>query len=221
VTFYWSGTDQDGEVVEYRWGLKRYEDPPAHEPPPPWDPSRWSPWTRATRCTLELDQIDPENPWSFYVQCKDNAGAVEEVFEDGRNHILVYIDRNKVNYPSITICCRHGTCYGSGKTIACRSTSDTTKMDIPVTLSIGDSVCFVASFTHGPYATKVTKIQFQVNDPLPSIYWHDASDSTYRCYPPGSVFVVPEGITTIYVWVKDDYCRYGSVRRAYIKVEGQ
>ncbi len=222
VTIKWEAFDPDGEVVAYRYARKLYYDWPEAEPPPDWD-TRWSGWISATQVTIHLESLGEDNPWSFYVQAKDNAGAVETSFVDARNHIRIFVDPTKDNLPSIRICCYEGPSgSASGQPIACRSTSgDTTLMDIPVGVAIGDTLHFGVEFAPGHYATKVTHLQFQLNDPDIPVSWLDASEEHNWTYPRGSVFVVTQPvINTIYVWVKDDYCESGSTRRAHIKIEG-
>jgi hypothetical protein len=222
VTVRWEGDDPDGEVVEYRYAWKRYEDPPWHLPPAFNDPSRWSPWSPENKVIRELTQTDPENPWSFYVQSKDNAGAIETVFKEGDNFIVIFVDPEKVNLPSISVCCNAGPCFGKqGPTIACRSTADTTKMDIPVEVSVGDTICFTTTTGPGKYARIVTDIQYRYNDPGEPGSWLDATKSENLVYPPsGQVFIVSPFINTLYIWVRDDYAEFGSTRRAHIMIDG-
>ena len=221
VTVRWEGSDPDGEVVAYRYARKLYYDWPEGEPPPDWD-TRWSDWMEATEVTIRLERLGEDNPWSFYVQAKDNAGAVETTFEDARNHIRIFIDPAKVNLPWIRICCYQGPAGSSGEVIGCRSTSgDTTQMDIPINVAIGDTIHFGVEFAPGQYATRVTALQFQLNDPDIPVTWLDASRQENWVYPHGDPFIVTQPvINTIYVWVKDDYCENGSTRRAHIKIQG-
>lgn len=86
------GEDFDGQVAEYRFGLKFDLDHPAHQPPYQYDLARWSPWSAEPEITLNLGETDPENPYSLYVQCRDDCHAAEMDFEAGRNHILIHVE---------------------------------------------------------------------------------------------------------------------------------
>jgi hypothetical protein len=173
VTVRWQGEDDDGQVVASRYVWKLYNDP-WQEPPLPEDP-RWSPWLPTNRFTVRLDR-HPDNPWGIWVQSKDDAGAIEKVFKEGRNFIVVYIGEYKVNLPSISICCVDGACYGKqGPTLGCRSTADTTEWDVPITVDVGDTVCFTTSFLPGEFARQVTHIAFRFNDPGEPGSWLDAT----------------------------------------------
>jgi hypothetical protein len=223
VTVGWSGTDIDGEVVEYRYARKRYKEFPEGEPPDQADPTKWSPWSAATSYTVQLDQQDPENPWCIYVQAKDNAGAIETEFEDGRNYIRIFIDPAMKNLPNISVSCYIGACIGPpGTLVGTRSTqADTTLMDVPLTVSSDDEVHFRIAFSPGQYSSKVEKVQFLVDDPFEPVNWLDATKDENWCYPKGEAGMpVGLGTKTIYVWVKDDHCEFGSTRRAHIMVEG-
>jgi hypothetical protein len=90
ITIRWEGEDADGDVVAYRYALKRYEDMPVHKPPPSWD-VRWSPWSTQTQVTIDLTETGPDDPWSFYVQSKDDCQAPECGFDDGRNHLVIFV----------------------------------------------------------------------------------------------------------------------------------
>jgi hypothetical protein len=223
VTVVWSGADDDGEAAEFRYARKRYNDWPEAEPPYQDDPTQWSPWSTATACTIQLDQRDPENPWCFYVQAKDNAGAIETEFEGGRNFIRTFIDPAKRNLPDISISCFTGACIGPpGTTVGTRSTfSDTTLMDVPFTVDMNEEIIFRVSFSPGKYASRVEKIQYVEDDPSEPASWMDATKTDSWCYPKGEEgLTVGLGYKTIYVWVKDDYCEFGSTRRAHITIEG-
>lgn len=222
VTIRWEGLDPDGEVVAYRYARKLYYDWPEGEPPPDWD-TRWSEWITDTQVTIRLERLGDDNPWSFYVQARDNAGATETNFEDGRNHIRIFIDPTEVNLPQIEICCYKGLPTDPlTNPIACRSTSgDTTLMQVPVSVAIGDTIHFRVELAPGRYATRVTDLQFQINDPEIPTAWLDASDPDNLIYPRNSAYIVTQPvINTIYVWVKDDYCESGSTRSAHIRIQG-
>jgi hypothetical protein len=216
----WEADDPDGEAVAYRYARKKLSDPPPG--PPPEGDTRWSPWGADKQVIVTLAETDPDDPWSFYVQAKDNAGAIENSFEDGRNHITIYVDPSLDSRPSISICCVRGACGEIGRpSVGCRSTPDTTFMDVPLSVHIGDTLSFLASASPGQYAKKVERIAFAVNDPTEPGSWKDYTKAANLCYPGnGEIFIAPPNINTIYVWVRDDYCEYGSVRRAYVKIEG-
>ncbi len=223
VTIGWDGTDQDGKVVQYRYGRKKYEDTPWHQPPDFNDKTRWSSWSTAKLDTISLDPTDPEDPWSFYVQAKDNAGAVEEVFDDGRNHIVVFVDDSLDSKPSVRICATQGSCSEiGGPSIECRTTADTAAMHVPINVTAGDRLCFSADQLHpGRYATKVTHIAFLENDPGKPGSWRDATKDENLTYPEGDeIFTVQVGMNYVFVWVKDDYCEFGSTNMAYIIING-
>jgi hypothetical protein len=222
VTVRWRGDDDDGNVVAYRYKWKRYNDPPWQEPPHPDEPG-WSQWDPATSVTWRLVQTEPDNPWSIAIQAKDDAGAVETVFKPGDNFIVIYVNEEWVNLPLISVCCVEGTCMGKpGKSLGCRSTADTTQMEIPIGISVGDTVCFTTAFSPGKYATEVTDIAFKFNDSTEPGSWLDAGREGNTIYPAdGGIFMVPPGINVLYVWVRDDYCDFGSTRRAEIRIEGQ
>jgi len=216
----WDGSDQDGHVVQYRYAWKPYEELPTHQPPPQLD-HRWSPWSPATEVVATLLPLGENSPWSFYVQAKDDAGAIENVFQDRRNHILIYIDDGLNSRASASICAYRGPCSGSGALVDCRSTANPSQMDIPINVDVGDTLCFRASFLPGHYAKKVTSIAFAVNDPGEPASWKDATVEANRTYPPSGIHIVAADLNYIYVWVEDDYCEFGSTATAYIIINGQ
>jgi len=216
----WDGTDSDGHVVAYRYAWKPYEELPTHQPPPQRD-HRWSPWTSATEVVTTLLPLGDNNPWSFYVQARDDAGAIENVFQDKRNHILIYIDDTLESKAFVSICASRGSCSGSGASVGCRSTYTPSLMEVPVNVDVGDTLCFRASFLPGHYAKKVTDIAFMVNDPSEPVTWKDATVEANRTYPPNGTHIVAADMNYIYVWIRDDYCEYGSTAMAYIIINGQ
>jgi hypothetical protein len=223
ITVRWVGSDQDGEAVEFRRAMKLYYDPPEGEPPDPNDPTRWSPWSTNTEFKTQLELIQPDNPWCFYVQAKDNAGAVETDFQAGRNYIHVFIDETKLNLPNVQVSCYTGACTGPpGTLVGMRSTEgDTTLMDVPLTVSAQDEVLFRVSFSPGRYADRIEKVQFLVDDPIEPASWLDATNPDNWCFPKGEQgLTVGAGVKTIYVWVRDNYCEFGSTRSAHIMVQG-
>jgi hypothetical protein len=222
VTVRWEGLDDDGEAVAYRWTYKPYNSWPGPGIPyPQWDKTHWSPWSAATEAILPLDEDENIDLWSFFVQAEDNAGAIETAFQAGRNHITIHIDPALESKPTVQICCNRGPCTGQGSVIACRSSTNPSQMDVPVYIALGDTVCFRATFQAGSHATQVEEIAFRVNDSSQPYYWEDASSISNWYYPPtGETFTVGGGIYSIYVWVKDDYCEYGSTNFAYIEIVG-
>jgi hypothetical protein len=224
VTFRWYGEDEDGKAVEFRYTYKPYEDLPTGQPYHP-DDNRWSPWTTDKQITLGFgQQSDPDQVWSFYVQSKDNAGAIESTFVETRNHVTFFIDRSRDSRPWIKITCFRGECLSPHKEpIGARQLPDTLSMEIPLQVSILDTLCFRIEFQPGAYASDVTGIMYQLDDPVRPIWWDAvAPGQTETFYPPGTgAFLPGPGITTLYVWVKDDYCNFGVVARAYIRVLAQ
>lgn len=224
VTIGWEGHNGEntGEPVAYRVARKKYEDWPVRQRPPDND-TRWSPWSGDKQVTVTLLPTEPEDPWSFYVQARDEAGAIENVFEDGRNHVIVYVDPILDSRPYASLSCLRGPCGAIGrKQLGHVSTADTAAFDVPVNVSIGDTICFRASALPGQYAEEVTHIAFLVNDPGEPGSWLPYGTSANTCYPRSpQVLLVAPNINTYYVWVRDDYCEYGSARRAYIKINGQ
>jgi hypothetical protein len=222
VTVRWEGYDDDGEAVEYRSTFKPYDAWPGPGIPyPQWDKTHWTPWSSDTEVVLPLNEDESIYTWSFFVQSKDNAGAIETAFQLGRNHIVIEIDTRMESKPSVELCCHAGACAEKGASIACRSSENPSQMSVPVYITVGDTVAFWARPTPGPSATSVQEIAFQLNDPSQPWYWEDATDYSNRCYPPGSgIFTVSEGINTIYVWVRDDYCEYGSTNSARMEIIG-
>ncbi len=218
----WSGRDPDGEVVAYRYCKKRYYDPPAGLPPENDNDSRWSPWTAETEVVLENEvPAPPDDPWTFFVQAKDNAGAVQQVFRADKNILIVTIDPALISGPSITIRCYTGPCLGGlGDMIASRSTSNPGEMDVPVEVFEGDTLCFKSWAEPGYFAREITGLQYTLS-PDPTIYWKSPGDSAAWYYPRyGDLFVAPAGGFTLYIHVKDDYCVWGSRAYAYIKLNG-
>jgi hypothetical protein len=225
VKIRWEGTDQDGEAVEFRVARKAYMDAPEGEPPPFNDPTRWGPWSTDTEIVVwPLNPVPGGQGWSFYVQARDNAGAVETDFSTTRNHIRIFVQEDWKNIPNVQISCYRGPCYlKSGALIDSRSTAgDTTMWDVPVVVDVGDTVCFRTTFSPGAYATVVKDISFLVNDPGEPTYWDDAAEEENWDYPsaPG-VFIVSPGLTYVYAWVRDDYCVYGSPRRVHMLLQGE
>jgi hypothetical protein len=222
VTVRWEGLDDDGEAVLYRSTYKPYDSWPGPGVPyPQWDKTHWTAWSPATEAILPLDEDESIYTWSFFVQARDNAGATETTFQLGRNSIVIQIDPGLENKPSVEICCHRGSCAASGSAIACRSSSNPSQMTVPVYVTLGDTVCFRSTFQPGRNATYVDGIVFRVNNPDPPLYWEDATDASNLYYPPlGDEFRVREGIYSIYVWVKDDYCENGSSNYAYIEIIG-
>jgi hypothetical protein len=223
VTIRWEGLDDDGEAVSYRWTVKPYGDwPGPGQPYPQWDRTHWTPWSSDTEGVVPLNQDEAIYTWSFFVQARDNAGATETTFEPGRNYIVIQIDPTKESKPWVELCVYSGSCLESGSEIACRSSGNPSGMSVPVYLDVGDTVCFRATFLPGTYATYVDGIAFLVNDPEPPYYMEDASNPSNRHYPPlgDPAFIVGQGIFSIHVWVRDDYCEYGSTNHAYIEIIG-
>jgi hypothetical protein len=219
----WTGEDPDGEVVEYRYCKKLYWDwPGPYEVPPDWD-SRWSPWSSDTEVVLPNElPVDPANPWTFFVQAKDNAGAVQKVFRNDKNILTVYIDEDLVSGPSVTVRCYTGPCLGKlGSLIASRSTSNPGNMDVPVEVFEGDTLCFKSFASPGYFATRLTNMQYSLSSSPSSYNWKPASDSAAWYYPEyGESFLAPSGDFTLYIHAKDDYCEWGSQAYAYIKIHG-
>lgn len=217
----WDGEDPDGEVVAYRYCKKLYYDPPAGEPYPDWD-SRWSPWTTEKVVVLpDENPVDDWNPWTYFLQAKDNAGAVQQVFRSDRNILIVNIDEDLTSGPSITLRCYTGSCLGKlGELIATRSTSNPGNMDVPVEVFAGDTLCFKSFAEPGFFATALSGMQY-TETPSPSIYWKSPSDSAAWYYPRyGDLFVAPSGQFNLYIHVKDNYCQYGSTSAAYMIIQG-
>jgi hypothetical protein len=222
ITFRWSGTDDDGKAVQYRYVWKPDDAVPVDEPPAPENPA-WSEWGTLTEWTDRFNENDPGNPWSFYVQAKDNAGAIETTFRRSENRFVFYVDKSKDSYPWVKISCYRGGTFDPHKEfIAARSTSDTLAMENPIGVSAGDTLSFRIEFRAGEHASRPARIMIQENNPYPGIWW-DAIEpgQTEWLYPAlGSEFTAGYGISSLYVWVEDDYCFFGSVRRAYVKILG-
>jgi hypothetical protein len=212
LTFRWEGIDEDGEVVEYRYSAKSYYAWPEGEPPAQDNPSMWSDWTTDTEATIYLSTGG--SPWSIYVQSKDNAGAVETFFGTTKNHMVVNVQEDD-NVPFVEVCAFRGPCYGDLTLLDCSSTDD--PLSSAINVSVGDTLCFESTFQPGPYAEEVTHIAYMVNDTGIPGAWKDAGVNSNRFYPPsGEVYTAPFGVTTIYVWVRDDYCEFGSTNTAVI-----
>ena len=218
----WNGKDDDGEIVAYRFGKKRYYDWPPGEPPDENDPTRWSEWTSAMDTVLAGETSDPDNPWLFALQAKDNAGAVEKVFRGDKNLLTVIIDPALTSGPSITIRCYSGPCLGKlGGLIASRSTSNPGNMEVPVEVFQGDTLCFRSFAEPGYFATELTWMQYTLT-PATTAYWKSPGDSAAWYYPRygGDVFIAPPGEFELYIHVRDNYCVWGDTATAYIKING-
>ncbi len=217
LTFRWEGTDEDGEVVEYRHGAKGYYEWPGEGQPPPQDSkSMWSAWTTDTEATIYLSTQG--SPWSIYVQSKDNAGAVETYFGGTKNHMVVEV-QDEDNVPSVEVCAYRGPCSGERTLLDCSSTDDSLSTAIDV--AVGDTLCFESSFERGPYAEVLTHIAYLINDSGIPGAWKDAGVNSNKFFPPsGQTYTARSGITTIYVRVKDDYCEFGSTNTAIIMIRG-
>lgn len=227
VKIKWYGTDADGDPPEiFRYALVKYSGDLQSEKPPPDSDSHWSQWKKSNQLTIKMLPSDPDNPddlWSFYVQARDAAGAVEEAFDYGRNHILFAVDSSLATHPYVSICCSRGACDDTMTVSAgCRSTDNPARMNEPIQLPVGTEICFSADALPGSYARNVVGIAYVVNDPEePGGWWYDYAELENRCYPPGSQGIrVALGRNTYYVWVKDDYCEDGSKARAYIIING-
>lgn len=226
MTIKWEGSDSDGQPVMYRYALKKYWDVPSGKPPVEGD-SRWSPWKTDTQVTINMEPNDPEDPWSFYTQAKDDAGAIENVFEDTRNHIVVTIDESLSSHPYVSITCVQGSCTDANTPSLGppRSSDHPEQMDEPINVPVGTEICFRAAASPGLYAKKVTDIAYLINDDLQPAdwdpFWSSTMEPINRCYPAGSQGItVSPNMNYYYVWVKDDYCEFGSKAMAYIVVNG-
>jgi hypothetical protein len=209
----WEGTDEDGQVVEYRYSAKKYDAWPGEgQPPPQGSKTMWSDWMTETEAVIPLSSEG--SPWSIYVQSKDNAGAIETFFQDARNHIIVDVETPETLLPSVSVCCSRGPCDGEKVLLGCRSTDNPSNEVINVT--VGDTLCFEASFSPGQYSSEVLDIAFLLNDPDIPYSWQSAK------LEENTVFQVlaPFGTSTLYVWVRDDYCEYGETNTAIIKFRG-
>jgi hypothetical protein len=90
-----------------------------------------------------------------------------------------------------------------------------------LTAVVGDTVCFRVTFNAGQYADEVTGIKFQVNDGETPGRWDDPDDEGNWQYPRGSeLFLVQPDINTIYFWIRDDFCEFGSTRRIWLRLQG-
>jgi hypothetical protein len=224
VKIRWEGIDDDGEAVQFRVARKPYSEFPAGEPPSFDDPTKWGEWSTDTEITVwPLFPLPDEDGWSFFIQARDNAGAVETDFSGTRNHIRVFVQEDWKNLPGLQVSLYEGPCYlKGGAFITSRSTAgDTTQMNVPVDIAVGDTICFRASFWPGAFANEVTHIQYQLNDSDSPTSWRSTSEEGNWDHPLGdAVFTVSPGHHTMYVWIKDDYCLYGSARRAHVQIRG-
>lgn len=218
VNFRWEGIDEDGETVAYRYSAKGYYEWPGEGEPPPQDSkTMWSDWTTDTEATIYLSQQG--SPWSIFVQSKDNAGAVETYFGSPRNHMVVEVQDDD-NVPFVEVCASRGSCSGDRLPLDCSSTED--PLASAIVVSEGDTLCFESTFEPGPYAEKVTHIAYLINDTGIPGAWKDATENANRFFPPsGQTYTAPLGITTVYVWVRDDYCEFGSTSTATIIIKGE
>jgi hypothetical protein len=217
----WNGSDDDGEVVEYRMARKPYYEYPPGEPPPEWDPTKWSEWTTSTDTVLTNFYSDPLSPMTIFLQARDNAGALEKVYRSDRNILVVHVAEGLATKPSATLQCFKGPCYGKlGPMIASRTTSNPGNMDVPVQVFEGDTLCFKSFGEPGEYATRLTGLVYSQSD-YPGIYWKTPSDSGNWYYPSeGGFFVAGPGEYTLYFHLKDNYCEWGSQTYVYMKVYG-
>jgi hypothetical protein len=132
------------------------------------------------------------------------------------------VDATLDSHPYVSICAVEGSCDDAGMpTIECRSSNNPAEMDIPVNVAVGTEISFRADALPGLHASSVTRIAYLVNDPEPPANWTDYSMPENRCYPIGSQgIVVAADMNTYHVWVKDDYCEFGSTSVAYIIING-
>lgn len=218
----WQGSDPDGHVVKFRYALKKRFDPPTEQPPPQGD-SRWSPWTTENEVVITnlTPTIDPEDTWEIFTQAMDNAGAVENVFDEARNYLRIFVDEALSSHPTVSICCTEGACTDVGKpSLGCRSTTDPSAMDEPLNVPVGTQVCFRASAVHGAYASEMVQIAFLVNDSDEPGFWLPYAEETL-CYPAGAQgYLVQPDLNTFYVWVRDNFCEFGSTAVAHIVING-
>jgi hypothetical protein len=225
VKIKWGGTDSDGEPVMFRYALKKYSGDPQSEKFPPEGDSHLSEWDTSKQLTIRMLANDPDDPddiWSFYVQAKDNAGAIEGVFQDGRNHIYFVVDSTLDSQPYVRVCCVQGACDDVGMpSFDCRSSDNPGQMDIAIDVPVGTEICFKATAFPGLYAKSVTHIAYLVNDPEEPGGWYDYTKPENRCYPSGSQGIIVSPNENQYcVWVRDDYCEYGTTARVYIIING-
>ncbi|MFH1312052.1 MAG: hypothetical protein ABIJ00_02390 [Candidatus Eisenbacteria bacterium] len=223
ITFRWRGNDEDGEVVQYRYVWKPDNEYPAERPPDPENPS-WSDWGTVTEWTEDFkDEDNPARPYSFYVQSRDNAGAIETAFKRNENHLIFYVDTTRGSHPWIKISVYRGRSFDSHKEfLDSRSTSSPLAMETPINVWSGDTLSFRIEFSEGGDASMPTGIIIQENNGVQPIWW-DPIDAgqTEAIYPGlGGLFTVGSGISTLHVWVKDDYCRFGSESVAYVRLSG-
>jgi hypothetical protein len=226
ITFRWHGNDEDGEAVEYRYVWKADDELPENQPPDPNIPGTgWSDWGTHTQVTNDFgDEDNPGRSYSFYIQSKDNAGAIEVGFKINDNHKVFYVDRSLGSSPWIKISVFRGQSLDPHKEfIDSRSTDNPSAMATPVVVGAGDTLSFRIEFMKGDDASVVTNIQIQENDPERRTWSSVTQGQTEEIYPLlGTVFKAPPGIWTLYVWVRDDYCfdYLGSVSEARIRLSG-
>jgi hypothetical protein len=225
ITFRWTGSDQDGEVVEYRYVWKPDDELPEGQPPDPDIPgSQWSDWGTHTEVTNDFgDEDNPSRPYSFYIQSKDNAGAIEPTFKINKNHRVFYVDKARGSHPWIKISVFRGQSFDPHKEfIASRSTDNDSAMETPIAVAAGDKLSFRIEFSEGDDASTTTRIMIQENNAVQGIYWTTLlPGETEALHPPlGSIFKAGSGISTLHVWVRDDYCVYGSESLAYVRLSG-
>jgi hypothetical protein len=97
-------------------------------------------------------------------------------------------------------------------------------MDVPYPVDSEEVLCFRVSFEAGDYADEVTHLQFMLDDSSEPTHWLDAKVPDNWGYPRDTIGLPapgPGSTMTMYIWVKDDYCEYGSTRQAHIMVQGQ
>ena len=224
ITFRWNGNDLDGEAVEYRYVWKPDDELPEDRPPDPDIPGTgWSDWGTHTEVTNNFRWEDnPSRSYSFYIQSKDNAGAIERGFKVNDNHKIFYVDRSLGSLPWIKISVFRGGAFDPDKEyIASRSTSNPSAMETPVAVEAGEEFSFRIEFTKGSAASAVTAIQIQEDDPDRRGWSSVTPGQTEELYPAlGTDFRAPPGIWTLYVWVEDDYCYQGSVNAAHVRLSG-
>jgi hypothetical protein len=137
--------------------------------------------------------------------------------------VVVYVDERLASKPSISIACWRGKCSATGRrSLGSRSTQDTTAMDVPIGVEAGDTVCFRVAALPGEFASEITEIAYVKNPPDPDAMPGNWTSylSTF-CFPTDGVgFIVSPSINVFYVWVRDDYCDSGSLRKAHIMING-
>jgi hypothetical protein len=223
ITFRWRGDDEDGEVVEYRYVWKPDNELPEGEPPHPENPA-WSEWDTHTERTVGFrDEDNPARPYSFYVQSKDNAGAIETAFKRNENHKVFYVDQDRGSSPWIKISVFRGQSFDTHKEfIDSRSTVSPLAMETPINVRSGDTLSFRIEFREGDDASVANGIIIQENNGTQPIWWDPVDPGqTEALYPPlGGLFKAGSGVSTLHVWVRDDYCEFGSENVAYVKLSG-